>query len=1112
MPDKILKSLKFPGLSGTYHIPQLANDYDEDNNYWCGCFCNYEGDVYFCTYQPEDEYSDHSITGPFNPNYWELISYKFDAKHLGQFANFVGSELFDYITRPYEPDIGYMAGQCVDYDGVLQYCIRQTPSPAGQFDYNYWTPFYPYDYEGYVASAIGMVMRSQNYQNLLMQNSSISDVKRLDMDSVSWNLMNQNPDDETEFEYAYCVIDVDSDFDYLISFPNSMIDDNDQPKWNDYFDFPICFKTCIRNETDIDELMSSNPLFDAENFKTLSLMENAVEGYNSEDYDYGQYGRIKWNSKNPFDAIIISVSYYSRAQIQGSDPSDTTEYSDSQTEFISVDTLSRLSPFLSVSQLKAADSASTEQMFKLVQQDYTEVYKSLSDIIVEYDDSHAYTDTKKIPLNEGNIALQFMNFNDAWKDIDIELRVYSNKFGANESIKLKNSDKHIYIVDKNIGSNGELVEWDYFKLRFRYDDDYLDSSQISFINQTLNILRKPKTQSNPNPVNKNDPIAVQQFINLARSYKAAEPIYIINQPTFLQTTSTYRELWLDNFSVDASTFIEACLKGLGFHNTPYSSAWTLPEQYKIFQFNSSLSPDSWIANTDQYSWAVNPYEELAYKWAPYSSSFQGSFPLPNQADDPIIMDATDIFNECGTLAKWMVDKGWRIDTVANLKQTSKLADIQPGDILFFAEQMGMDQAFKIYVADMFRGYNYRNITHAAIVTAVEVNPGLVGGDNPFGYRLRVISVPSILQNYLKQTSGHFEYDPKMEYELQNSNVYTNTNNLSHYMPAFDTLALVCRPNLSSHIKSELEIEAEKLGLHTIPENRTQLEIIKKCRLCSDIEWTPGRDYDRPLPLTGLEDTSYTYTISHGPSISDIDRYEFGYGNIMIDGKFKAGVTYKGMPWTANLPDDAYDDVRPGSNYPYYKGQDNKLKPELFASIIQSEHCPVYIDENDNNKVYPIYGWNSPIDLIKYVFGQNSAWYSLVDNDTDYVFYDGSTFVTWVDYEDDTIFPEDDDESPWNSFYPQLIQLGEVFFDLGETYVGIITDFVKNEFGKIVQIEVTEATRFGLKNPRDKNGKYGNLIRRKMFTIHEFLGYYKLQPRNSYGNMKFPPEPSSNEEM
>jgi len=60
---------------------------------------------------------------------------------------------------------------------------------------------------------------------------------------------------------------------------------------------------------------------------------------------------------------------------------------------------------------------------------------------VTYDDSHDYTDSIKIPLNEGNLALQFINMGDAWKGIDIELRVYNNLLGNHESINLKSKDK-----------------------------------------------------------------------------------------------------------------------------------------------------------------------------------------------------------------------------------------------------------------------------------------------------------------------------------------------------------------------------------------------------------------------------------------------------------------------------------------------------------------------------------------------------------------------------------------------------------------------------------------------------------------------------------------------
>jgi len=47
----------------------------------------------------------------------------------------------------------------------------------------------------------------------------------------------------------------------------------------------------------------------------------------------------------------------------------------------------------------------------------------------------------------------------------------------------------------------------------------------------------------------------------------------------------------------------------------------------------------------------------------------------------------------------------------------------------------------------------------------------------------------------------------MEYELQETNVYTNTNNLSHYLPSISTISMVCRPNLNTSSLTHLEKEA-----------------------------------------------------------------------------------------------------------------------------------------------------------------------------------------------------------------------------------------------------------------------------------------------------------------
>lgn len=195
-----------------------------------------------------------------------------------------------------------------------------------------------------------------------------------------------------------------------------------------------------------------------------------------------------------------------------------------------------------------------------------------------------------------------------------------------------------------------------------------------------------------------------------------------------------------------------------------------------------LQPTDWLAYTEQYSWARNPYQDLNYQWIETSSHSPFTF----------------AFNQCGTLAKWMIDKGWRVDTAPNLytAEPIKFSEIQKGDIIFFSEYSIMNN-FKNYFANNLSGYNYRNITHAGIVADAIVRSDLIGTYNPYGYFITIVSPPSLMQSFVNSTSSHYEYSSQMINTLASSNTYTNGQGVEYHFPAIDTISIIARPDLSS---------------------------------------------------------------------------------------------------------------------------------------------------------------------------------------------------------------------------------------------------------------------------------------------------------------------------
>lgn len=272
--------------------------------------------------------------------------------------------------------------------------------------------------------------------------------------------------------------------------------------------------------------------------------------------------------------------------------------------------------------------------------------------------------------------------------------------------------------------------------------------------------------------------------------------------------------------------------------------------------------------------------------------------------------------------------------------------------------------------------------------------------------------------------------------------------------------------------NNLIIEAKKLGLHTVPSNLSILNIIKRCRVCTDLQWIPAIDYDRPMPLTGLR-SKFIFNESDQEIFKD---------TIIINGKFKAGVSYKGIPWTAHRPDDSTSAI--------YNGFQTYLKPTQFQSIISLDNAPTYIDSL-NQKTYPYYGWNEPVDFIRFVFGGPQCINYLQDYQFYSPFFIGSLNETQIPgYNPASRLLEDSMNYMLENFTQGSIITQFSNLSLAYTQsIGIITDMFMDSDG-ILYIELSEATRYGLKNTLDINGQYGNLIRRKWYTAEELLEWFQ----------------------
>lgn len=453
-----------------------------------------------------------------------------------------------------------------------------------------------------------------------------------------------------------------------------------------------------------------------------------------------------------------------------------------------------------------------------------------------------------------------------------------------------------------------------------------------------------------------------------------------------------------------------------------------------------IYPNDWKENILQYPWAENCAEQIN---------------ISNISLYP--------YDQLPWLARWMVSKGYNVDI------SNGFSNIQPGDIIFFATWDGFT---KNVDQSKINHLNYSQIKDAAICTKVVSRPqqerSSVNAPR-WEYQITVIKLENSADKKI------VEYIlPDSDTDTYIADQYIPPREITTKGPALDTIWGVCRPNLTSSGLTYLELEAAKLGLHTVPENDAQLEIVKRARICSDIEWTPGIDYDRPMPLTGEFNQFHWHR--HWQSPYPVMQ-SFSLGP-MIEGKFKAGTTYKGMPWTSKKVDDW--DI-------YYAGDQSLICPEQFLSLIENENAPTYIETNsyvqvENNKTYPIYGWYEPFDLIRYVFGPKSAALYPDWGDGDYSYYNSLLF----DKESSTGGDMFDFTLDYNT-----LQLGDIIYRNFTDYCAIVTDLIRDDLGNVTHIETVEATRYGLVNPNDLYGQNGNLIRRKLFTINEFSKWFCL---------------------
>jgi hypothetical protein len=162
---------------------------------------------------------------------------------------------------------------------------------------------------------------------------------------------------------------------------------------------------------------------------------------------------------------------------------------------------------------------------------------------------------------------------------------------------------------------------------------------------------------------------VNQFLAVAQSYLRQDSItYDDGNTIFYRSTATN--------GIDCSTFVNLCLLGYSFAQSPYSTG-------------NYISPSAWVPNPD-YEWAINP---LSYS---VSKMLDGSG------------DGEPAKRAC-QLGRWMYDRGWSVSTANGFE------DVRPGDIVFWGRKLKDTGAWS-------RPDWWRHINHVGIILSREAAP------------------------------------------------------------------------------------------------------------------------------------------------------------------------------------------------------------------------------------------------------------------------------------------------------------------------------------------------------------------------------------------------------
>lgn len=247
-----------------------------------------------------------------------------------------------------------------------------------------------------------------------------------------------------------------------------------------------------------------------------------------------------------------------------------------------------------------------------------------------------------------------------------------------------------------------------------------------------------------------------------------------------------------------------------------------------------------------------------------------------------------------------------------------------------------------------------------------------------------------------------------------------------------------------------------LGLHTIPQSQGVLNAIKRARQMTDIEWTPAVDLPRACSLGG----AYSRV-----------------GAIAFENVFKAGVTYRGIPYSRsdiNAEAWGYDTMTVGLDVPFSAFVTAAASPDSVIAE-ESEY------QTGGGSPRSVYFGTICSGLVCYALGIDHLYLTADMPSIPGMARVGALISNGVRFNINTI------------------RLGDLLLKTG-FHVSMVTDIIMDG-GAVTAVEVSEATTGGdVANTQKTGGPVGGLCRRAVWPVEEFFSWWRDYTVYRYANI------------